>query len=59
MLIHQIVLQVKLKDSVVSALQFSQTKDTEIAWVDCMLDVTQAKTDTSAMHEAESGGDKG
>ena len=51
--------QVKLKDSVVSALQFSQTKDMEIAWIDAVLDVTQAITDTSFMHETERGLEKG
>ena len=30
-------MQVKLRDSLVSALQFSQTRDAEIAWVDGQL----------------------
>ncbi|XP_074663107.1 cleavage and polyadenylation specificity factor subunit 2-like [Tubulanus polymorphus] len=49
------IFQVKLKDSLVSALQIYRAKDIELAWVDAKLDVTIAKTDTSAKYEAEDG----
>jgi len=39
---------VKLKDSIVSSLRFFKTREnTEIAWIDAVLDLTKAKTDTS------------
>lgn len=39
------LVQVKLKDSIVSALRFFKTKETEIAWIDAMLDMSQARAD--------------
>ena len=48
-------IQVKLKDSVVSALQFSKAKDIELAWIDARLDLSKAKTDTSATYVNENG----
>jgi hypothetical protein len=36
---------VKLKDSIVSALRFFKAKETEIAWIDAMLDTSQARAD--------------
>ena len=46
-------MQVRLKDSVVSALRFSKAKDAEIAWLDAGLDLSSAKTDTSAVHDTK------
>jgi Cleavage and polyadenylation factor 2 C-terminal len=37
--------QVKLKDSIVSALRFYKAKETEIAWIDAMLDMSHARVD--------------
>ncbi len=48
-------IQVRLKDSVVSALDFYKARDAELAWIDAVLDLTAAKTDTSAKYEAEPG----
>ena len=50
-----VVDQVKLKDSVVSALQFSKAKDIELAWINARLDLSKAKTDTSATYVNEYG----
>jgi len=47
--------QVKLRDYVVSALTFSKAKETELAWIEGVLDMSQGKTDTSAMCEPEDG----
>ena len=35
-----------------SALRFFKTRETEIAWVDAMLDLTNAKTDMSVKLDA-------
>lgn len=43
------IYQVKLKDSLVSALEFSKARDAELAWVDGQLDFSHARTDTTAM----------
>ena len=43
----------KLKDSVVSALDFAKAKDIELAWIDARLDLSKAKTDTSATYVNE------
>ncbi|XP_035684217.1 cleavage and polyadenylation specificity factor subunit 2-like [Branchiostoma floridae] len=45
------IYQVKLKDSLVSSLQFYKARDTELAWVDGQLDLTTPATDTSALLE--------
>ncbi|CAH1261607.1 CPSF2 [Branchiostoma lanceolatum] len=45
------IYQVKLKDSLVSSLQFFKARDTELAWVDGQLDLTTPATDTSALLE--------
>ncbi|KAI0233701.1 Cleavage and polyadenylation specificity factor subunit 2 [Lamellibrachia satsuma] len=49
------IYQVKLKDSVVSALDFAKAKDIELAWIDARLDLSKAKTDTSATYVNEYG----
>ncbi|ESO00058.1 hypothetical protein HELRODRAFT_113444 [Helobdella robusta] len=41
------IYQVKLKDSVVSALKFSHVKDVEITWLDAQLDMTKYQSDTT------------
>jgi cleavage and polyadenylation specificity factor subunit 2 len=46
------IFQVKLKDSVVSALSFSRAEDAELAWIDAWIDLSKAKTDTSVMFES-------
>lgn len=51
------IYQVKLKDSIVSALNFYKAREAEIAWVDAMLDVTKPKTDTSIKHGEDNKGD--
>lgn len=49
------IFQVRLRDHVVSALDFSKAKDAELAWIDGFMDLSLGKTDTSAMYEAEDG----
>ncbi|XP_021378418.1 cleavage and polyadenylation specificity factor subunit 2-like [Mizuhopecten yessoensis] len=49
------IYQVRLRDYVVSALDFQKAKDTELAWLEGMLDMSQGKTDTSPMFELEEG----
>lgn len=49
------LLQVRLRDYVVSALEFAKAKETELAWIDGILDLSQGKADTGAMYEAEEG----
>lgn len=44
-------LQVRLKDSLVSSLQFCKAKDTELAWIDGVLDMRVVKVDTGVMLE--------
>lgn len=41
----------RLKDSLVSSLQFCKAKDTELAWIDGVLDMRVAKVDTGVMLE--------
>ena len=43
--------QVKLRDSVVSALRFYKAKEYDVAWIDASLDLSKAKTDTRAKQE--------
>ncbi|KAK2170652.1 hypothetical protein LSH36_1g04012 [Paralvinella palmiformis] len=42
------IYQVRLRDSVVSALKFYKAKEYDVAWIDATLDLSKAKTDTSA-----------
>lgn len=43
--------QVRLKDSLVSSLQFCRAKDTELAWIDGVLDMRVVKVDTGVLPE--------
>ena len=43
--------KVRLKDSLVSSLQFCKAKDTELAWIDGVLDMRVVKVDTGVMLE--------
>lgn len=43
--------QVRLKDSLVSSLHFCKAKDTELAWIDGVLDMRVVKVDTGVMLE--------
>ena len=45
----------RLKDSLVSSLQFCKAKDTELAWIDGVLDMRVAKVDTGVLPEAAKG----
>lgn len=45
------MLKVRLKDSLVSSLQFCKAKDTELAWIDGVLDMRVVKVDTGVMLE--------
>lgn len=45
------VSQVRLKDSLVSSLLFCKAKDTELAWIDGVLDMRVVKVDTGVMLE--------
>ena len=45
------VVKVRLKDSLVSSLQFCKAKDTELAWIDGVLDMRVVKVDTGVMLE--------
>jgi len=53
------VSQVKLKDSVVSALRFCKAKEIELAWIDALLDLSHAKTDTGCVTDEDSTDNKG
>lgn len=44
-------LQVRLKDSLVSSLQFCKAKDMELAWIDGVLDMRVEKVDTGVIPE--------
>lgn len=44
-------LQVRLKDSLVSSLQFCKAKDAELAWIDGVLDMRVSKVDTGVILE--------
>ena len=46
-----IPLQVRLKDSLVSSLRFCRAKDTELAWIDGVLDMRVVKVDTGVLPE--------
>ena len=43
--------KVRLKDSLVSSLQFCKAKDTELAWIDGVLDMGVVKVDMGVMLE--------
>uniref|UniRef100_A0A671L1R2 Cleavage and polyadenylation specificity factor subunit 2 n=1 Tax=Sinocyclocheilus anshuiensis TaxID=1608454 RepID=A0A671L1R2_9TELE len=45
------IYQVRLKDSLVSSLQFCKAKDTELAWIDGVLDMRVEKVDTGVVAE--------
>uniref|UniRef100_A0A9J7YP74 Cleavage and polyadenylation specificity factor subunit 2 n=1 Tax=Cyprinus carpio carpio TaxID=630221 RepID=A0A9J7YP74_CYPCA len=45
------IYQVRLKDSLVSSLQFCKAKDTELAWIDGVLDMRVEKVDTGVIAE--------
>ncbi|KAG7461141.1 hypothetical protein MATL_G00206840 [Megalops atlanticus] len=45
------IYQVRLKDSLVSSLQFCKAKDTELAWIDGVLDMRVIKVDTGVVVE--------
>ncbi|XP_029589152.1 cleavage and polyadenylation specificity factor subunit 2-like [Salmo trutta] len=45
------IYQVRLKDSLVSSLQFCRAKDTELAWIDGVLDMRVVKVDTGVLPE--------
>ncbi|MEE6494364.1 hypothetical protein FKM82_017112 [Ascaphus truei] len=45
------IYQVRLKDSLVSSLKFCKAKDTELAWIDGVLDMRVAKVDTGVILE--------
>nr|XP_061806632.1 cleavage and polyadenylation specificity factor subunit 2 isoform X2 [Nerophis lumbriciformis] len=45
------IYQVRLKDFLVSSLQFCKAKDTELAWIDGVLDMRVVKVDTGVMLE--------
>uniref|UniRef100_A0A8C5CNP8 Cleavage and polyadenylation specificity factor subunit 2 n=1 Tax=Gadus morhua TaxID=8049 RepID=A0A8C5CNP8_GADMO len=49
------IYQVRLKDSLVSSLHFCKAKDTELAWIDGVLDMRVAKVDTGVLPEAVKG----
>ncbi|KAL0967596.1 hypothetical protein UPYG_G00254270 [Umbra pygmaea] len=54
------IYQVRLKDSLVSSLQFCRAKDTELAWIDGVLDMRVVKVDTGVLpEEGVVKGDKG
>lgn len=41
----------RLKDSLVSSLQFCKARDTELAWIDGVLDMRVVKVDTGVLPE--------
>ncbi|XP_043930590.1 cleavage and polyadenylation specificity factor subunit 2 isoform X1 [Protopterus annectens] len=45
------IYQVRLKDSLVSSLQFCKAKDTELAWIDGVLDMRVVKVDLGVIVE--------
>ncbi|XP_072302391.1 cleavage and polyadenylation specificity factor subunit 2 [Eucyclogobius newberryi] len=49
------IYQVRLKDSLVSSLHFCKAKDTELAWIDGVLDMRVIKVDTGVLHEEGAG----
>ena len=53
--ISTFLLQLRLRDYVVSSLDFARAKEIELAWVDGQIDMKREKRDTKAMYEAEEG----
>ncbi|XP_055042237.1 cleavage and polyadenylation specificity factor subunit 2 [Misgurnus anguillicaudatus] len=53
------IYQVRLKDSLVSSLQFCKAKDTELAWIDGVLDMRVEKVDTGVIAEVGDVKDEG
>lgn len=53
------VTQVRLKDALVSSLQFCRAKDTELAWIDGVLDMRVEKVDTGVIAEVGDVKDEG
>lgn len=51
------IYQVRLKDSLVSSLHFCKAKDTELAWIDGVLDMRVIKVDTGVLPEEGTGED--
>lgn len=49
------IYQVRLKDSLVSSLHFCKAKDTELAWIDGVLDMRVVKVDTGVLPEEGAG----
>lgn len=49
------IYQVRLRDYVVSALDFAKAKEIELAWVDGQIDMKREVRDTKAMYEPEEG----
>lgn len=43
----------KLKDYLVSSLEFSKAKDAELAWINGVIDLQDYKTDVNPMEEDE------
>uniref|UniRef100_A0A4W4F547 Cleavage and polyadenylation specificity factor subunit 2 n=1 Tax=Electrophorus electricus TaxID=8005 RepID=A0A4W4F547_ELEEL len=52
------IYQVRLKDSLVSSLQFCKARDTELAWIDGVLDMRVVKVDTGVLAEEGDGRDE-
>ncbi|KAJ0026635.1 hypothetical protein NQD34_017635 [Periophthalmus magnuspinnatus] len=49
------IYQVRLKDSLVSSLYFCRARDTELAWIDGVLDMRVVKVDTGVLAEEGTG----
>lgn len=49
------IYQVRLKDSLVSSLHFCKARDTELAWIDGVLDMRVVKVDTGVLMEEGAG----
>lgn len=49
------IYQLRLRDYVVSALDFAKAKEIELAWVDGQIDMKREVRDTKAMYEPEEG----
>lgn len=50
------IYQVRLKDSLVSSLQLCRARDTELAWIDGVLDMRVAQVDTGVLPEEHGAG---
>lgn len=50
-ILFSVLVKVRLKDSLVSSLQFCKAKDTELAWIDGVLDMRVVKVDTGVILE--------